>query len=40
MGCPEPANRSQPLVAQWAEVLHIMGHVNEILLLNKFLSDC
>jgi len=31
-GCPKLRNRSQPLV----EVRHIVGHVEEILLLNKF----
>jgi len=31
LGCPKLANRSQPLL--W-------GHVEQILLFNKFLSDC
>ena len=36
-GCPKLANRSQPLAGR---LTILWGHVEEILLLNKFFSDC
>jgi len=37
-GCPKLVNRSQPLVGPKFTIL--WGHVEDILLLNKFFSDC
>jgi len=34
------SNISSDLRRQWAEVRYIVGHVEEILLFNKFFSDC
>ena len=36
-GCPKLPNRSQPLVGGSSPIL--CGHVEEILLFNKFVSD-
>ena len=38
--CSTPRSLADDLSRLWAEVHHIMGHMEEILLLNKFLSDC
>ena len=37
-GCPKLVNRSQPLVGQSTPLL--WGHLEDILLLNRFFSDC
>ena len=40
LGCPKPANRCQLLVASKFAILLLWGHLEEILLFNKFFSDC
>jgi len=39
-GCPKLPNRSQPLVGRNSPHYEDMGHMEEVLLLNKFFSDC